>query len=170
MLENLDESLAATGRLSGQQVVQYASQTEDVGPGVDALALAAGLLGGHVAGRAADLLKSLARDRDRQTEVDQPRQTVVAQDDVLRLDVAVQKPAGVDLGQPLRDLLDQPGTAPEVSPFVRRQLVERPAGDVFDDQVDLVTPALHPVARRDERAADPRQGAALVEHRLAPAG
>ncbi len=115
-------------------------------------------------------MEGLARDRDRQAEVDQPRHAVVAQDDVLRLDVAVQQAAGVDLGQPFGDLLDQPGTAPEVGPLVCRQLGQRTAGDIFHDQVDLVAAALHPVAWRDERAADPRQGAALVEHRLATAG
>ena len=115
-------------------------------------------------------MKGLARDRDRQAEIDQPRHAVVAQDDVLRLDVAVQQAAGVDLGQPSGDLFDQPNAAPDVGPLVRRQLGQRAAGHVFDDQVDLVAAGLHPVARRDEGAADPRQGSALVEHRLAPAG
>ena len=44
----------------------------------------------------------------RQAEVDQPRHAVVAQDDVRRLDVAVHQAAGVDRGQPLGHLLDQP--------------------------------------------------------------
>ena len=131
LLENLIERLAVMGRLSGQQVVQHGPQPVDVGPGVDPLALAAGLLGGHVRGRAATSWRRLARDRDRQAEVDQPRHAVVAQDDVLRLDVAVQQAAGVDLGQPRGDLLDQPRAAPDVGPLVRRQLRQRPAGDVF---------------------------------------
>ncbi len=80
------------------------------------------------------------------------------------------RPQAWTSASPVGDLLDQPRAAPGVGPLVRRQLGQRPAGNVFDDQVDLVAPGLHPEARRDERAADPRQGAALVEHRLAPAG
>ena len=114
-------------------------------------------------------MESLARDRDRQAEIDQPRQAVVAQDDVLRLDVAVQQAAGVDLGQSPGDLFDQPGASTDVGPLLRCQLGQWTAGYIFDDQVDLVAPALDPVAGRDERATNPRQCTALVEHRLAPA-
>ncbi len=57
-----------------------------------------------------------------------------------------------------------------VGPLLLRQRVQRPAGDVFLDQVDLVASGFHSVARRDEPAADPRQGAALIEDCLAPVG
>ena len=170
VLEGLDQRLAVMRWLSGQQVIEDGAQPVDVGPGVDPLALAAGLLRGHVGWRAGHHVKTLAGDRDRQAEIDEPRHAVVAQDDVLRLDVAVHEAAGVDLGQPPGNLFDQANAAPGVGPFVLRQLGQRTAGHVFHDQVDLVAPGLDPVAGRDERAAHPRQGAALVEHRLAPVG
>ena len=103
-------------------------------------------------------MEGLAGDRDRQAEVDQPRHAVVAQDDVLRLDVAVQQAAGVDLGQPLGDLLDQPRARAGYRPA--RSSVSSVSGrpGTYSTTRSISSPrALHPVARRDERAAHPRQ-------------
>ena len=68
LLQDLDGRLAVAGRLPGQQVVEHGPQAVDVGPGVDPLPLASGLLGCHVAGepresRSAALPRCAARPK-----------------------------------------------------------------------------------------------------------
>ena len=119
LLDQLEPVGRVEGRPERQQLVERQPQRVDVGPGVP---LAPEPLGGHVAERAQDvagvgqpLVLALG-----QAEVGDPDDPRVVEQQVGRLDVAVDDAAGVGVGQPLRRLAADLGHAPEeLSPAAR---------------------------------------------------
>ncbi len=99
----------------------------------------------------------------RQAEVDQPGHAIVSQHDVRGLDVAVQETAGVHRFQALGRLLDPPRRGPGRHGTLRDPPREIPARDVFHHQDQLIANPLDPEALRDEAAADPHEGLAVLE-------
>ena len=100
--EDREGRLAVERRRAGRGFVQHAAEAEQIGAVIDFVA--AGLLGSHVERRAGD------EPRARQFHVfGRPGQAEVGEldavdrvfeEDVARLDVAVDEPAGVCRGQP----------------------------------------------------------------------
>jgi hypothetical protein len=110
---------AVEGLAARDQLVEHHAQAILVGMRADGLRLAPRLLGSHVGGRAQQ--RALGRHRRvlvqplRQAEVEDPRPAPLVQHDVLRLDVAVDHPLSVRVGQGPRQLADPAGRPPEVA-------------------------------------------------------
>ena len=93
------------GGPAGQQLVQDRAQGVDVGERPDLLGLALGLLGGHVAGRAQDRVgrrQAASVQRLGQAEVGDLGRAVGGQQDVARLQVAMDDSMPVRLGDAAR--------------------------------------------------------------------
>ena len=122
VLDPLDQPQAirrVVGRAEGQELVEGQAQGVEVGPGVP---LAPEPLGGHVAERAEDVAaggQAVVVGLG-QAEVGDPDDALGVQQQVRRLDVAVDDPPGVGVGQPLRRLSADLGDAPEVRPAMAR--------------------------------------------------
>ena len=102
---------------SGQQLVEHDAQAEDVGAAIDPVPFAPGLLGTHVGGRAgepAPLAEVLVPEG--QPEVGHARLACCVDQDVGRLDVAVDQPSGVGVVQGLGDRRHQLRRLPEGRP------------------------------------------------------
>ena len=165
-------------RPAGSHLVEHAAEAEQVGPLVERFAL--GLLRGHVHRRAGDdpaLRDAGVVGRPGQAEVGDLHALLrpALEQDVARLDVAVDQAGGVGGGQPLGDLPADPQhlghlqRAGAVEP-----LLERLAGDELHHQVrqrllpDLVD--LHDVLVPDLRpTTGPRAGTACGPARWRPA-
>ncbi len=103
-LQPIDLPGRAVRRAAGQHRVEQGPQGVDVPPGVgDRLRIA--LLGGHVEERA-ERRRLLVRE-PRLPEIGQPRLAVLVQQDVGRLEVAVQHPFAVGVEQPDRHVVEQ---------------------------------------------------------------
>ena len=122
--QGVDHAVAAEGRLAGQQRVEHGAQAVDVGRRGDRAAAARGLLGRHVGGRAQDGARLGQLDvLDQalgQAEVGDVRAALRVDQDVRRLEIAVEDPAHVGVGHGLGRLGDEPGGRPRVVP-VRRE-------------------------------------------------
>ena len=110
LLEDLGMRVALERLATGQELIEHDAQAEDVRTAVDPVPLAPGLLGAHV-GRGADELALLAAIvvPQRQPEVSHPRLALEIDEDVGRLDVAVDQAPGVGMVQCLGDHRDQLG-------------------------------------------------------------
>ena len=110
--EDLGAVAAVDGRAERQQLVERHAQRVDVGPAVDHHPPAQGLLGAHVPQRAQDVAGErqpvVAADL-RQAEVGDPEPALGVEQQVARLDVAVEDAAGVGVIQRLGGLERQPG-------------------------------------------------------------
>ncbi len=103
--QDLEHRVHRRGRLerrpAGEQSVQRRAQGVHVGRRPDLASLAAGLLRRHVAGRAHDLARAgqpaVALDLLRQPEVGDPRVALLVEQDVARLQVAVNHAALVGI-------------------------------------------------------------------------
>ncbi len=146
-----DEVLAGERHLTGEQLVQDDTERVDVGVLVHTLALC--LLRRDVVGRAEHRPglghPVLHVEGAGDAEVRHLRLAVAVEQDVLRLDVTMDKPLLVGEGEPLRDLdrqLDgrrhRNGTAPD-------QLLQVLAVDVLEDD-ELTAVVLTAVDHRDD--------------------
>ena len=139
-----------------QQLVEGQPQRVDVGAGV---ALAAEPLGRHVAERAQDVagLGQAVVLRLGQAEVGDPDDARVVEQQVRRLDVAVDDAAGVGVGQPLRRLAADLRHAPE------ERRARRP------ESVDVETGAPPgSTAEGPGGVAGPRRGRLRIRERRSP--
>ena len=147
LLERLQHRRPPERRAADQQLVQDRPQGVDVGERADLLGLALGLLGGHVAGRAQDRLGRRQARFDvqdlGQAEVGDLGRAVGGEQDVARLQVAVDDPQPVRLGDAAGQRLDQ-----------RRRPPRRPGGAV-EPPVQAAarrrTPARRTAGRRPRR-------------------
>ena len=123
LLERLQDRRPPERRTTDQEFVQDHAQRVDVGERADLLGLALGLLGGHVAGRAQDRLGRRQARFDvqalGQAEVGDLGRAVGGDQDVGRLQVAVDDPQPVRLDDGAGQGLDQ-----------RRRPPRRPGGAV----------------------------------------
>ena len=113
---------AREGRCAGQALVQHASQGVDIGPSVNVVA--GEPLRGHVVQRSdrfpGDRQRRLpAADRPGDAEVDHVNEVARGDQDVRRLDVAVDEVVGVRGIQGLGDLADKVHRPPRLDPAVR---------------------------------------------------
>ena len=93
-------------------MVEDAPQAEDVGPGADPIDPSFRLFGAHVSPRAADPVLgpvSPGMAQAGQAEIDQAGTPAIVDQDILRLDVLVSDPQGVDVGDGLSQLDRDPG-------------------------------------------------------------
>ncbi len=138
-----DLGLACEGALAGQAFVENAAEGVDVGTPVDLFA--ADLLGRDVLDRSDQLTGSgQAGDRRRLLRETEVRQVAVlaaratGDQDVARLDVAVDEPALVRRVERVADLLDQPQRPSRLERrLLRDQLPEVGALDVPHREVQL---------------------------------
>ena len=104
---------ALNGRPSRQQAVQGGSQGINVRTGVDTVRLAGRLFGRHVTGRAHHLsgMRQVtgAVEVLGQAEVGHVRLVPGVEQDVARLEIAVDHSLGMSIGDRNRDLLEQQG-------------------------------------------------------------
>jgi hypothetical protein len=152
------------GRLPGHALEEQNTQGVQVGPAVDRALEHAGLLRGAVQQRAGDpvVLRAAARD---QAEVDQAGGAVLAHDDVVRLDVAVDQTGPVG-GAERADDVDRELERPLlVEPADAQGLRQRAAVDALQNQVraggdlaDLEDPG-------EQGVADAAQQRRLPAHR-----
>ena len=173
-MEGLDLRAAPEGTVPGQHFPEHHSEREDVGPAVDRLA--AHLFRAHVSDGPGDhtglgqegaprgLLLGRRGDRGLlgQSEVEDPGETGGVQDDVLRLDVAMDDPFVVRRGQALRDLrADLGGFARRKRP-PREPGPERLAVDQLGDGVAQSPFFAHVEERDDVRVREGSDGPRLL--------
>jgi len=107
----------------------------DVGERPDLLGLALGLLGGHVAGRAHDRVgprqAAVRGQRLGQAEIGELGRAVGCQQNVARLQVAVDNAQTVCLGDAARERFDQLGRLPRRPGLAAQPPVQTAAGDVL---------------------------------------
>ncbi len=124
------------------------------------------LLGGEVRGRADEHPGPGVADPrrgPRQPEVGDLHRAALAEQDVLRLDVAVDDPALVRSGQTGQDAVDDiEGLARAEPAALAQQLPQRPAGDVLHDQVEQTAVGALIVDRDDVRAGQAGHGPRLA--------
>ncbi len=132
-------------RAEREQLVQGQAQGVDVGA---AVALASEPLGGHESQRAQDVagLRQAVVSRLRQPEVGDPGDAVGVQEQVRRLDVAVDDPPGMGIGQP-------PGHLPADLRHAPEERLPTPRGPGHRDRA---APRPHGRGCRDRR--DSRSG------------
>ena len=136
--EHRHHRLRAEGGAARTHCVEHTAQAEQVGTRVDRLT--AGLLGRHVlrrAGNGAALGQTGVVDRSRQAEIgDLDPLDPVLQQDIRRLDVAVDQSLRVGRGQSAGGLHADPyDLADRQRAVAVDPLLERPAGDVGHDEV-----------------------------------
>ena len=164
------------GRPERQQLVERQPQRVDVGAGVP---LAPEPLGRHVAERAQDVAgvgQALVVPLG-QAEVGDPDDPRVVEQEVARLDVAVDDAAGMGVGQPLRRLAADLGHAPEErSPAARelgrRDLTARPAARPRAPGAwsGRARPAQDPRERSPKRGSRPGPSRSVAAGPVAAAG
>ena len=164
-----DEVLADERSVAGQQLPEHDPQRVDVGRRRDLLA--AGLLGREVLGGAEH--RARLRDavlhvqRARNAEVGDLDLALAAEEDVLRLDVAMDEPTVVrkcePVGDPERELERPPHRQ---FPGAQHELLEVLAVDVLEDDVlpSVVVPAVDD--GDDVRVREPRDRARLAAEAL----
>ena len=146
-------------RPAGQELVEDGPQSVDVGRRADQPRVSLGLLRGHVAGRAEDRVGPGDRlsgvEHLGQTEVGHLGQQTRVEQDVGRLQVAMNDPLAVRLGDRARQRLDElrrggsgPGGAVE-------SLVEAAAGQVLELEVGEAADRADVVDLHDARVAEP---------------
>ncbi len=126
----LSEDCGLERQPAAEHAVQDHAQGVNVGPAIDPVALAGGLLGGHVERRADDVTELGFRRggvADRQPEVDQHGGSAVFQDDVVRLDIAVDGTASVRVGQGVGYGGDDTGRLLPGGPVVRQPFLQTDA-------------------------------------------
>ena len=111
LAEGRQRRRALEWRPPGEHLVEDRAQGVDVGGGGDVRGRAAGLLGGHVAGRPHDVARprqaGLALHQLGQAEVGDLRDALLGQHDVGRLEVAMDDPVLVGVMQGAGQLLDE---------------------------------------------------------------
>ena len=149
-----------------KQRVQHGAQAVDVAGGGHGAAAAAGLLGRHVRRRAEDRPGlgelDVGLDLLRQPEVGDVRMALVVDQDVGRLEVAVQDAAGVGVGHRLGRLGHQAGGGPRVVLVAAQQRHEAAAGDQLHAEVVLAVVLADLVDRHDARVVEQGDGLGLV--------
>ncbi len=88
-------------RAAGQEVIEHSPQAEDVGAGTDQVGSSSRLLGAHVTGRAANPVLHVVGPgvpQSSQPEIDQAGPAPVVDQDVPRLDILVDHPLRMEIG------------------------------------------------------------------------
>ena len=155
--------------MAAEHLVKHDAQAVDVGAAVDPVCCAGDLLRRHVRRRAGDDAEfGTVRPRlvEAEPEVHEDRAAVRREDDVRRLDVAVEDEPGVGVGQGIgqsrRDLGRlRPGRAVIPQPPAEVGAVEE-----FRDDVDLSPVQADVVDRHDAGVAQPCEPAGLLEEPL----
>jgi hypothetical protein len=168
LFENLVGSVASVRPLPGQHFVKDDAQTIDVGAGIDAVPLAAGLFRAHVR-RSAGELRAGAEVHVAQShaEVGHHGPALFVEQDVGRLDVAVDQAAAVSVVHGLGHLGDEPRCfrAGEASLFEPRPQIL--GGEELRDHVtQAVGGAANVVDRDDAGVVQRRQHARLGQEGL----
>ena len=122
-LENLDDGLhharGAERRPAAQELVEDGPQAVHVGRGPDRLAVARGLLRGHVAGRAQDRpgggQRAVLGGPPRQAEIGDLRLAVAVDQDVRGLEVAMEEPLAVCVVECASQGGNQPGRGSRIA-------------------------------------------------------
>ena len=169
--ERVEDRRGAERRAPGQELVEDASQRIDVGARADLLDLPLGLLGRHVAGRAQDRarlgLPGVVFEPLHQPEVADLGLAACGQEDVGRLQIAMDDAAAVGVFHAVGQRSHQPG---RLARRLRRAvdlLGQAAAGDVFEreeglavvfaDLVDLDDVGMLQLGHGHGLAAEPRQ-------------
>ncbi|MCO5168447.1 MAG: hypothetical protein M9894_19070 [Planctomycetes bacterium] len=157
-------------RAAGEALVEDRPEAVDVGARVERLVVAHGLLGRHVAGgaqRGAGGGQALVAPGLGDAEVRDPRHAVRVEEDVRRLEVAVEDPAPVRVLEPVRRLRQHlEGAALVHGPGAPQERVQRLAADQLHGQVADAVGLADVVDRDDVAVREARRGAGLVEEAL----
>ena len=177
-LDLLDQHglVAAERPIAGQELVEHDAQTVDVAASVDAVALAAGLLGAHVGRRSQQLADpghgDLIAVSLGQSEIHHVGAPVDADHDVRRLDVAVNDAMNMRIIECVGDLGDQSGRFDRRVPCMLDPLRQRDAADQLADDERQAVMFADLVDRHDGRVTElghaPRFSQEAID--LAPAG
>ncbi len=136
LLHEVGQRLAPKRQATGEQLVEHDAQAEDVATAVDPVPFAAGLFGRHVGGRAR-IIRSLADIffSQGQSEIDDVRLAVVADQDVGRLHITMNEPLFVGIVQRVGDSGDQLDGFPVLEPVLLDLRGEIGPLDVFRHHV-----------------------------------
>ena len=163
LIHHLGARVAAERLPAGQELVKHDAQAEDVRAAVDAVPLAAGLLGAHVGGRAGEPgALAVVLVLERQPEVGHPGLVRGVDQDIGGLDVAVDQAPRMSVVQRLGDDRRQLGRLAERRPALPQPLGQVAALDELRDHVaEAVVGPAHVVDRHDVRVVELGQGAGL---------
>ena len=174
VVTHLPQEFLAIGRPEGQapgeHFVKHHAQAVDVGAAVDAVGRAGRLLRRHVVRSAGDdALLSAARLglAEGQAEVHEHRCAVGAEEDVRRLDVAVDDESGVRVGERVGHGGRDPGGLRPGRAVVAQPPAEVGAVEVIGDDVDLPLVHAHVVDRHDAGVAQLGEPPRLLQGRFA---
>ena len=167
---------AAQRQLPGQHLVEDDAQRVDVGPVID-LQRPLHLLRGHVVQRAHHLprpgqreVAGVAAQQLGQAEVGDLHAALAVQQDVLRLDVAVDDALLVGVLQGVADLRHDPQRLLRLQVAVAQQLPQVDAVHVLHDEVVEAAGLAEIVDGDDVGMAEPGQGAGLAVEALGEGG
>ena len=168
LLQNFIRALAPVRPLSGEQLVEDDAQAVDVGAGIDAVPLAAGLFRAHVGRRAGQLgAGAEVHIAQRQAEVCHHGPALFVEQDVGRLDVAVDQAAAVGVVQGFGHLGDEGCRFRAGGPGLPQPGPQILAGDELGNHVaEAVGGPAHVVDGHDARVVQGRQHAGLGQEGL----
>ena len=149
-----------------QHLVEDDAETVDVGPAIDAVGGAGGLLGRHVVGSAGDeslLFAPRLHFVESEPEVDQHRFAVGGQEDVGRLDVAVDDLAGMRMGQGVGHRGGDPRRLRPVRAVVSQPVAEIGTVEEIGNKVDLSLVHADIMHRDDAGMPQPGEPARFLE-------
>ena len=153
------------GAAAGGEFVEHHAQAPDIGARIDQVGLSGCLLGTHIDRRPGEVraLPEL-RGLQRGAEIDDVRHALLVDQDVGRLDVAMDEPFLMRVLQPPRHLGQQLGDARMHQPPAEDVLVQVVALDPLGDHVaQAVVGGAHIVDRHDLWMVQPRGAASLLQ-------
>ncbi len=166
LVERLGQAAAHERGLAGQQGVEDRAQAVDVGRRGERSLLAPGLLGRHVRRRSHGIARvrqvALGLDPPGQAEVGDVGLAPLVDQDVRRLQVAVQDAPLVGVMNGLGDGGHQPGRGREIGGEVAQPLVQAAARDQLHAEEALARRLAHLVDRHDVGMVELRDGLGLV--------
>ncbi len=155
--------------MAAEHLVQHHAQAVDVGAAVDAVRRAGDLLRRHIrrsAGDDAEIGTVRTRVVEAEPEVYEDGAAVRRDDDVRRLDIAVEDEPGVGVGQRIGQSRRDPGRLRPVRAVIPQPPAEIGAFEEVRDDVDLSPVQADVVDRHDAGVAQPREPAGLLEEPL----
>ena len=173
VVAHLPEQFAGVARperqVAAEHLVEHHAQAVDVGAAVDPVRRARDLLGRHVRrGTGDDAEFGAARPRlvEAEPEVDEDGAAIRREDDVRRLDVAVDDEPGVGVGQGVGHGGRDPGRLRPGRAVVLQPSAEVGAFEEIRDDVNLPPVQADVVDRHDAGVAQLREPAGLLEESL----